>query len=76
MGKLWTEDSGTKPKGVKKVAKQEDKKTAEGLPSETERIRRIEANWDKLTRKQKQRYFKHTQVEDRIIKVKGTRKIY
>jgi len=42
------------------------------MPSESDRAKRIEENWDKMTKKQRNRYFKQTDTKSRIVPmVKG-----
>ena len=46
------------------------KKVKKPMPSEEERYSRIEKNWDKLTRKQRNRYFNLTKTAEMAKKAK------
>lgn len=47
------------------------KKKQKPMPSEEERYKRIEANWDKLTRKQRNKYFNLTKTAEHAKKAKN-----
>jgi hypothetical protein len=47
------------------------KKKKKEMPSESERYSRIEKNWEKLTRKQRNRYFNLTKTAEAAKKAKS-----